>query len=315
LKKAACIRWLSNDEKEIKIMKRSMIYILVITAFVMLISLGSEEVLAKGENEIIVKPSGDETGRVDRVRIQGALVAVHNSASLDTVSLTNGTYYISGAIDVPGFSGNIVGSGIDETYINVVPNQVSDGFLRHDPYWDNWIPGNPAYITVLFNFSPILNGQEQNTHRHVTISDMTFTVFDNPVDEYFNTILRVSSTKLNSICYISGGSFDSTFENLKIEGNNNLLFPLGVAGGSDWFAALLGSSRGEGTHIVRNVNMSNYGGIGYEAVGWGGDSLIELTSTRFENWGWYSHFYLWNDPGVSIIEACELAEPNVVVCP
>jgi hypothetical protein len=273
---------------------RVFVLVFVIGTLLAAPSLGMADDDDQGEDEdeiVLVKPSGDTTGVKDTTNIQEALEDEDEGI---VIHLTAGTFYICGAIDAPDFDGTLKGAGKDVTTINVVENKPSGSYLRRVPYWDGLWGDAIAEFAVLFNFDiPVkdLNKPKKWESRTISIMDMTIKVaVPHPATPHWNTFAANMygiqlTTAINNICYISGGNYNTRFENLKIEGGvgdaggYNLIYPLGIAGGNDgWYLFIdpLKNIAGVGNHIFKNCEVEHCLGFGCEYWNWKGPSVINI---------------------------------------
>jgi hypothetical protein len=278
------------NKKKLTSIMRARASVLVVTLFVLSLLSGIgglRAAWAKNTSHWVVTPSGDMDGVEDAIAIELALRMAKGGG---VVELLAGDYYVGRAIDVPNFSGTLHGAGKDQTTIHVVENIEPGSFVRHVPYWDGW-NGMTAEYALLFNFDiPDPNGQHV---RSISIMDMTIKVVADPADPHDNCFVGMT-TSLNNVAYISGGSFDTRFENLRIEGGlseyttgrPSVNYPLGVAGGrypdvSTW-PWVQPEDRGEGHHQLVNVDFVNVAMIAYEGCCWKSGSFL-VTGCTFTN--------------------------------
>jgi hypothetical protein len=287
-------------------------------AAVLVGTLASSASASKPDSSVVVKPSGDELGITDAANIEAALRQADGGG---VVKLKRGDYYVSRAIDVPGFDGALVGKGKEKrgTTINVVENDTPGSFLRPTPYWDSWF--DPAFSTLLFNFDPV-NPALDDPPFSVHLGDMTIKVADaDPAAPHYNIFLDKSdSTSLNNILYLSGGNPSVTLENLKIEtltgdiGSANLVVPLGVCGGVDWAGTRAGE-RGTGDHRIVNVDVEFNAAFSLEVCGFGVSSSLYVDHVSVAVGGWGA---AWFDPAGGMETTVVCSKPdflNTAECP
>jgi hypothetical protein len=228
--------------------------------------------IAEATDDIIYVPAPKGIPETDWYNIQTAL---DNAMSGDTIVLAAGDYYIHQPLTKDGFSGSVVGAGIDST--NIIVSTASDGSLFpviHIDVWDDWpefgVPiGSQFYTATLFYMSRCVDS--------VVFSDLTMIMDENGIAEPSYIYDTYTGTAF-SFDFIWGYNFgyanivhvlsdcDTTVERIGLVGANDGTYFQYVNPNHGWY--IEGHDQNPdgfgGTHVARDCEFVGMGSNAYQ---------------------------------------------------